>query len=143
MPIPLPLDIDALLKTWNNSSTLFLVIGYGFLGIGLLCSLGVTVFTDYLKPLAIKSLGFAAAASTGILAAFHPIEAGNAFRDAWRVLNRASIEFKLADDKDKNRGSLLDAMSKGEEIIARVQGQVPTTQGTVSQKPNSVTNGSK
>ena len=143
MATPVPSDIEILLKTWNNSSTLFLSIGYGLLGLGLLCSLAITVFTDTLNPIKIKILGFVAAASTAILAAFHPIEAGNAFRDAWRVLNRAAVQFKTSDEKLKDSSTLIDAMSKGEEIIARVQGQVPLAQSTGSQKPSNTASNAK
>jgi hypothetical protein len=122
MEITLPPDITKLLEVWDQSSTKYLYAGYFLVMASLLCSLGVTIFADHLSKLQIKVLGFVAAAGTGLVAAFHPIDAGNAFRDAWRGLNLASIEYKLSKEHDYKK--LVTAVLEGEQIIARVQGKI-------------------
>jgi hypothetical protein len=121
MPVAIPPEVLALLETWDASSVRFLVAGYLLVGLGILSGLAVTAFTSTLPNLAIKTLGFVSAACTGLLAAYHPIEVGNSFRDAWRVLNAASLEYKL-DEKKRTADRLVEAVREGESLIARAQG---------------------
>lgn len=121
MPIELPSDIATLLGVWDASSLRYSYGGYALVTIGVLSSLAVTSFTDALSKVSIKVLGFVAAACTALLASFHPIETGNAFRDAWRVLNAAAISYKL-NENQRDPAKLVEAMKEGEVIIARVQG---------------------
>ena len=128
MAIELPVEISILLKTWDSSSTMFLILGYGLVGIGILCSLAVGAFAATLDNKYIKILGFVSAACTALLAAYHPIDVGNAFRDAWRIMNAASLEYKI-DESKRVPQTLVGAMREGESIIARSQGANQTSSG--------------
>jgi len=127
MSIELPSDISSLLATWDSSSIRYLYAGYILVGVGILSGLGVTAFTEMLPKIWIKILGFLAAGCTAILASYQPIESGNAFRDAWRVLNKASVEYKLVE-ASRDPAKLVAAMEEGERIIARIKG--PNNSGT-------------
>src|SRR5262245_40574289 len=97
-------EADTLLKVWDSSSTRLFYFGYSLIGLGIFCSLAITAFTDHLKPIQIKTLGFVAALCTGLLAAFHPVDLGIAYRQAWRILHQATVEYKANSDLDHQKG---------------------------------------
>src|SRR5262245_61944294 len=120
---PALLEAERLLKKWDSLSTKLLLGGLSVVATGIACSLAISIFTDNLNPIVIKILGFVAAISTAFVAAFHPTEVGRAFRQAWRGLNYAAVDFRANPDPS-HRTAMIAAMKAGEAIIEAAEGRV-------------------
>lgn len=119
MQVEIPAEITSLLAVWDTNAIKYMYAGYILVAVGIVSGLAVTAFADKLGTTWVRVLGFVAALCTTVLASFNPIEAGNDFREAWRVLNEASLTYKL-NEKDRDPANLVAAVKEGESIISRI-----------------------
>lgn len=72
-------------------------------------------------------LGFAAGMSTAAIGGLKPIEMGNRYRQAWRLLDDALLKFEAG--VGGSVGTVTSAIAQGERIIGSVPGgsDVPPT----------------
>lgn len=110
-------DFAQRLKTWNSASIQYMALGVALLAASILCNAVITVFADAISSTAVKILSFLSAAATALLARFNPLEIGFKFRDAWRLLDSASLRHAATPDKFPVE-KVLDAIDKGEALIA-------------------------
>jgi hypothetical protein len=113
-----PAEVVQRLAVWNRSAYIYFASGYVTLAVGILSGLAVTAFADSLDKKYIRFLGFLAAVATATLATFSPLDLGRNFRDAWRVLEQASLEYKYGHDKDLTK--VFEALKAGENLIRSV-----------------------
>lgn len=114
----LAVEVEFLLSVWKRDATIFLVVGYGLVALGILSSLAVGVFSDHLRPLHQKIVAFVAAACTALLASFSPLQISRNYADAWVVLYQAKVG-AIVKGANANPEDLQAAMKEGEKIIAR------------------------
>jgi hypothetical protein len=109
-----PDELAKELVTWNRIAS-FHRAAYVVSGlIGVLCPLVVATFADSLATLQVRLLSFSAAASVGVFAAFDMGNLATRWREAWKHLNAACLEYELGII---DIASLTKAYRDGEAII--------------------------
>jgi hypothetical protein len=140
----IPDKIRKELSTWN-ATAVFHRAAYVILGLfGVLCPLVVSSFADSLATWQVRVLSFLAAASVAIFAAFDVGNLATRWREAWKHLNTASIEYEAGIIKMED---LAKAYREGEAIIGTMKSDVfaalqkarhdPSTQNQASQPAGS------
>jgi hypothetical protein len=124
-----PEAIRQLVATWHFSSYAWLIGGYTLSIAGVIFGLAVTSYADTLDKPKLKRYGFFAAVSAAILTTLNPIQTGNQFRQAWRVLSNAVFTYEF-DESNRNITNLIAAVREGEGIL-----QMTPTQNQI-QKPS-------
>jgi hypothetical protein len=115
---PVVNEIRKELITWNRIAS-FHRAAYVLLGlIGVLCPLAVATFADILHTWQVRLLSFCAAASTGIFAAFDIGNLATRWREAWKHLNEAHLEYEAGII---DLAALTKAYRDGEEIIGTMK----------------------
>jgi len=112
----IPSEVIERVAIWDAAAIKYMAIGFGLLALSILSSASVTVFTEQLSKVSIKVLSFVAAASTALLASFNPIDLGYRFRDAWRELDSALLQYKANPEKF-TADNVIQAVANGEGII--------------------------
>jgi hypothetical protein len=113
-----PPDIERRLASWNRFGNFFRSAHITLGIIGVVCPLVVASFAESISTPILKGLSFAAAAATAIFAAFEIGATATRFREAWKHLNAASIEFK---NGALDLEGLLKAYREGEVLIGRMK----------------------
>jgi hypothetical protein len=114
----IPPEIRRKLANWNRIAVLHRIL-HVVLGLaGVLCPLVIASFADSLDTLEVRLLSFASAASVAVFAAFEVGGLAGRWRDAWKHLNAAALEFQLGL---VNEEALVQAYREGEAIIGRVR----------------------
>jgi hypothetical protein len=121
MEKPIPDEISKQLFRWNMVAS-FHRAAYVILGlIGVLCPLVVASFADVLETWQVRLLSFAASAAIAIFAAFEIGNLTTRWREAWKHLNAARLEYEVGvieiDD-------LVKAYREGEAIIGKMRPDV-------------------
>lgn len=115
---PVPDEITKQLFRWNLIAS-FHRTAYVLLGlIGVLCPLVVATFVDVLETWQVRLLSFSAAASVGVFAAFDIGNLATRWRDAWKHLNAARLDYELDIIELDGLGS---AYREGEAIIGNMK----------------------
>jgi hypothetical protein len=114
----LPPDIERRLASWNCLGILFRLAHVTLGLIGVVCPLVVASFAESIPPSILRGLSFAAAAAIAIFAAFEIGATATRFREAWKHLNAASIEFKTGV---LNLEGLMKAYREGEVLIGQMK----------------------
>jgi len=109
------------LKSWDRLANIWHFSGVSLSLFGVASGLAITAFTQSIGELGTRCLGFLAALSPAVLGALKPVDMGNRYRRAWRVLDDATMRFEPGDDA--SRGALIDAVRKGEDIIGLVRSE--------------------
>lgn len=117
-------EANKLLSSWDRRSMILVFGGYALIAIAIICSLAITAFVDHLKPLHTKMLSFIAAVCSGLLAALHPVDSGTAFRQAWRIVNQAKLDYVAIQDEDHRKG-IAAAIQRAESILQAAEGRAP------------------
>lgn len=114
----LPPEIERQLASWGRLSTLLRLVHVTLGLIGVVCPLVVATFTDSIATSILRGLSFASAAAVAIFAAFEIGANAARFREAWKHLNAASIEFR---NGVLNLEGLMKAYREGEVIIGQMK----------------------
>ena len=85
---------------------------------GIVCPLIVAAFADSLPTLLTRILSFAAAASVAVFSAFELGRVATRFREAWKLLNGAFLEYEqgILDAQ-----GLVEAYRRGEQVIGQLK----------------------
>ncbi|MFZ2640704.1 MAG: hypothetical protein WA117_06925 [Verrucomicrobiia bacterium] len=114
---PLPPEIAKHLRNWNLIASLHR-IAHVLLGLaGILCPLAVAAFADELSTLLIRVISFCGAASIAIFAGFEIGNLATRFREAWKLLHSASLEYETGIIEMPD---LLRAYRDGEKTIGQM-----------------------
>lgn len=122
---------------WNLSSYSWSSFGYILIVTGTLSGLSITAFTDSLGIKTTRIIGFVSAACTALVASLHPIDTGDNFREAWRILDQAILEYKSTDKTKEDVTKLLKSIHDGEEFLrqANIKIAIPSGNGTDTTTP--------
>ncbi|MEA2991736.1 MAG: hypothetical protein QOD40_656 [Alphaproteobacteria bacterium] len=118
MKRPIPQEISKRLSDWNKIA-IFLRATYIALGlIGVLSPLFVATFADAMVTWQVRALSFAASASVGIFAAFDIGNLTTRWREAWKHLNAACLDYAAGVIE---ADALNKAYREGEDIIGKMK----------------------
>jgi hypothetical protein len=113
-----PSEIAKQLWRWNSIAALHRVT-YVILGlVGALFPLLVASFADSLDKWQVRSLSFAASAAIALFAAFDVGNLATRWREAWKHLNTARVEYELGII---GVDGLAKAYREGEAIIGKME----------------------
>jgi hypothetical protein len=91
----IPRDYEALLRTWNNSAYFYQGLAYALSIGGVVSGLGVTYYVGAGHDSIYATwLGIAGAACAAISGVVRPMQIGNRYRNAWRMLNVCRLRFE-------------------------------------------------
>jgi hypothetical protein len=114
----IPEEIRRQLSIWNNIARfnrwLYFILGVA----GVLCPLVVASFADVLETWQVRVLSFAAAASVAIFSAFELGNLTTRWREAWKHLNAARLDYELGIIDVQG---LAKAYREGEAIIGKMK----------------------
>lgn len=107
----LPPGIAKRLSSWNRVSILARSTQLSLALIGVFCTLAVAAFGDSMSGSLIRGLSFAAALAVGLFAWFDIGAVATRYRQAWQLVNAASIEYQIGI---LSREALAEAYRLGE-----------------------------
>lgn len=114
----IPDEITKQLSRWNLIASFHRMTHVALGLIGVLCPLVVASFADSLATWQVRVLSFAASASIAVFAAFEIGNLATRWREAWKHLNSAQLEYKLGIiDSD----GLAKAYREGEAMIGKMK----------------------
>jgi hypothetical protein len=119
MPNSIPDEILARKSTWHAAALYWKWAGIVITLVGTLAGLSVTALSQNMGPLQIKGAAFLAAAATAILAFLKPLREGSRYREAWRILDSACLEYSLSPAPD--HAVLIQAVRNGENTIGHIE----------------------
>jgi hypothetical protein len=117
---PIPADYQTLLKTWNWSAFFYQVLAYGLSFVGIVSGIGVTYFVGGGKGLEYAAtyataLGFLGAVCAAVSGVLRPMQIGNRYRNAWRLLNVSRLRYQ--SDPSMSPMHLWETVARCELII--------------------------
>lgn len=125
---------------WNLSAYSWSTFGYILIVAGTLSGLSITAFATTLGDKWTRSMGFCSAACTALLASLHPLETGDNFREAWRIIDQSILEYNATDKTKDDVKRLLKSLHEGEEFLrqASIKIVIPNGNNNPSEpsKPN-------
>ncbi len=114
-----PAQIITYLEQWNYSSSALRILQTLLALIAIFTSLFVALQINKVKPNLIKWIAFISALTIGLLTSFNFGERANRYRNAWRVLNKAVMEYELNQVSEMQ--VLIDKYYEAEKIIGDVE----------------------
>lgn len=119
----IPTDVERIHNDWNWYRRVWWFLHY-FIGLlGIVASLTVANKPQILPelPLLLNSLAWISAICFGMLVFLEPRKRARAYTSAWRLLHNVIGKFRH-DGKQAAPDILFDAITQGEEIIAKLDG---------------------
>jgi hypothetical protein len=117
---------------WNLSSYSWSTFGYILIVTGTLSGLSITAFTDTLGVEWTRAMGFLSAACTALVASLHPIDTGDNFREAWRILDQAILEYRSTDKTREDVLKLLKSLHEGEKFLGQASIKIVIPNGNTA-----------
>ena len=126
----IPIGYRELLPVWNRLAKK-LQFTYVAMGVtATVCSLMVATFTTELTNIGVKCVSFVAALALGLMTSFDVGGKANAARNAWRVLNSATLAY--ADDPSFTIQDLHKQYETGEKLLGDIRYSAPSDKPQLS-----------
>jgi hypothetical protein len=125
----IPDEIVQRKRTWHRAALGWKWAGIGIAIIGVASGLSVTAYAK--SPTFANWIplgGFISALSTALIALLKPLREGARYREAWRILDSACLEYSLGLEADTSL--LIKAVKQGEATIGHIESSSSTAKET-------------